>query len=69
MVCAVVRVDVGTKLPQAPAGRQLQLTPAESLVVAENMAVALLASVEGTPTSETVMTGVIVIVAVATAVV
>ncbi len=50
-------VLVGLKLPHDPVGVQVQLTPELSLVVAENIAVALVASVVGTPTRETVMAG------------
>ncbi len=51
----MVSVDVGLKLPHAPEGVQVQATPAVSLVVAENVAVALVASEEGTPERLTVM--------------
>jgi hypothetical protein len=64
-----VSVVIGLKLPHAAEGVQVQFTPAASLVVAEKVAVALTGSVEGTPESETVITGLMVTVAVANAVV
>jgi hypothetical protein len=57
VVETVVRVDAGLKLPHAPALPQVtvQLTPAASFVVAENMDGALVLRVEGTPVSVTVI--------------
>ncbi len=51
----VVSVDVGLKLPHAPDGAQVQVTPAVSFVVAENIAVAPATSEVGTPERLTVM--------------
>jgi hypothetical protein len=60
-VSTVVSVDVGLKLPHAPEGAQVQVTPAVSFVVAENIAVALVTSEVGTPERLTVMAVIVMV--------